>query len=171
MSYTKTKPVFQDIETIKPGEHCYNVYCKVVKATHSTVPRHNGELLKICEGVVADASSSANFRFEGETADSIKEGQVIAIRNGRSEVVQEHIRLEVDKFGRVTVEDDAKVGKVNTTDSISTHAYERKPRGDDEREDRREHRREHHREDRRGGRDDRREHRDRGDYKERRSNF
>ena len=101
MSYQKTKPVFSKIENIKPGVHCFNVYCKVLKAAHSSITRQTGDKLIICEGVVADSTACANFRFEGENAEFLKEGMIIAIRNGRSEVVQEHVRLEVDKFGRV----------------------------------------------------------------------
>ena len=126
MNYQKTKPVFSNITDIKPGMHCYNVYCKVVKVDHSVVIRQSGDRLQICEGLVADHTGCANFKFEGENCDYVKEGAVIAIRNGRSDVIQEHIRLEVDKFGRVTVEDAGNVGKVSTADNISDHAYVRR---------------------------------------------
>ena len=36
--------------------------------------------------------------------DKVQVGALIAIRNGRSEVVDEHIRLEVDKFGKISAE-------------------------------------------------------------------
>jgi hypothetical protein len=39
-----------------------------------------------------------------DNAHLVSKGSVIALRNGRSEVVQEHIRLELDKFGKVTLE-------------------------------------------------------------------
>ena len=41
---------------------------------------------------------------KSDNAHLVSKGSVIALRNGRSEVVQEHIRLELDKFGKVTLE-------------------------------------------------------------------
>ena len=136
------KPVFSKISEIKPGVHCFNVYGKILKATHSTFDRLSGDSLKIVEGVVADGSSSAKFKFEGDNCALIKEGQVIAIRNGRSSIVDEHIRLEVDKFGRITIENASNVTSVNEKDNISDVAYERKnPRSSQRREDSRDRRR------------------------------
>ena len=42
--------------------------------------------------------------FLVENVDKVKDGDIIALRNGRSEVVDEHIRLELDKFGKVSQE-------------------------------------------------------------------
>merc|ERR1711976_544932 len=83
------KPTFCNINEIKAGRHCYNVYCQVVKLNCSEITKFNGEVIRIADGVVGDDTGVDNF----------KEEMVIAIRNGRSEVVDEHIRLEVDKFG------------------------------------------------------------------------
>ena len=122
------KPVFVKISQIKPAHHCYNVYVRVVKATHSTITRLSGDILKIVEGVVADDSGCANFKFEGDHTTHIKEGATIAIRNGRSEVVDEHIRLETDRFGKISVEDAKTVSSANTKDNISAEAYQKKAR-------------------------------------------
>ena len=43
-----------------------------------------------------------------DNADLVKEGMVYSFRNGRSEVVDEHIRLEVDKFGKVQEEPEVR---------------------------------------------------------------
>ena len=158
---TKTQPQFCTVSQIGAGHHCYNVYVKVVKATPSSFTRPSGDVVKIVEGVVADSTGCANFRFDGENVGLIKEGDIIAIRNGRSQVVSDHIRLEVDKFGRITKEDAKNVsGQVNTTNDISSVPYERKKR--DDRGDR-----DRERGDRRSGprrNDDRRESRGRRRY-------
>ena len=39
-----------------------------------------------------------------ENAKKVKEGDIVAFRNGRADVIDEHIRLEIDKFGKVTHE-------------------------------------------------------------------
>ena len=53
------------------------------------------------------------------------------MRNGKSNVVNEHIVLEVDRFGKVTVESEDKVSSVNTGLNISEATWEKKaPRKD-----------------------------------------
>ncbi len=151
-----TKPQFRRIAEVKAGKHCYNVYAKVIKATHQNVTRPSGDVIKVVEGVVADPSGCANFRFEGENADLVKEGATIAIRNGRSQVVNEYIRLEVDKFGRITSEDASNVPSTNTSVNISAEAYVKENKGSDRRGGDRDDRRGGDRDGRRGGdRDDR----------------
>merc|ERR1711862_110139 len=117
MNYRLQKPYFCKINDIKPGRHCYNVYCRVVKVNSSEITKFNGEVIRIADGVIGDDSGVANFRFVGENADRVKEGQTISIRNGRSEVVDEHIRLEVDKFGKIADEET----KLKTANSIITY--------------------------------------------------
>ena len=56
----------------------------------------------------------------------IKQGAVIAIRNGRIRIIKNHISLEIDIFGRVTAETvDV---KENTKENISEKEIERRPR-------------------------------------------
>ena len=121
-------PVFVQVKDIKPGKHCYNVYAKIVKITESERIGKGGEKVKVLEGTVADETSSAKFKFVGEHTKLIAQDAVIAIRNGRSSVVNEHIVLELDKFGKVTLENDHKIEKPETEKNISDQKYERKAR-------------------------------------------
>ena len=50
----------------------------------------------------------------------------VAIRNGKSSVITEHIVLDVDRFGKVSVEDDKWVKNINTTNNISAAVWEKK---------------------------------------------
>ena len=118
-------PTFVKVKEILPGKHCYNVYVKVVKATESERDGKNGEKVKVIEGVVGDETSSADFKFVGEHTKNITVDKVIAIRNGRSSVINEHVVLELDKFGKVTVEDKA-IASVNSEENISTTKWEKK---------------------------------------------
>ncbi len=119
------KAKYIKIADIKPGVHCYFVYGKVLSATQSEITRISGDKVKICEGVIADETGSANFHFEGSSADFVTQGATISIRNGRSEVVDEHIRLEVDKFGKIAKEEASVVKSTNDKNNISSVAYER----------------------------------------------
>ena len=56
----------------------------------------------------------------------MKEGATIAFRNGKSTVVDEHIVLEVDRFGKVTSEDAGKVESVKVDNNISNATWEKK---------------------------------------------
>jgi len=93
----------------------------------SEITKFNGEVIRIADGVVGDDSGVANFRFVGENADRVKEGQTISIRNGRSEVVDEHIRLEVDKFGKIA-DEETKIENCKLDNNISSFAYIKKER-------------------------------------------
>ena len=59
--------------------------------------------------VVADETGSAKAFFKGEAAELIKKGNVIAIRNGLKRFIKDKISLEIDLFGRVTLEKDVKI--------------------------------------------------------------
>ena len=122
------KPVFTKIRDIKPAGHCYHVYGKVIKATSSEITRASGDKVKIVEGVIADDTASAAFHFEGPNVDLVTTGATIAVRNGRSEVVDEHIRLEIDKFGKISKEDAGLVKSTNSTVDISAEAYQKRAR-------------------------------------------
>ena len=59
--------------------------------------------------ILADETASAKAFFKGETAQNIQTGNVIAIRNGVKRFIKDHISLEVDLFGRVTLEKDVSI--------------------------------------------------------------
>ena len=119
------RPKYTKIADIRPGVHCFFVFGKILKATHSEITRISGDKVRICEGVIGDDSGCATFHFEGSNADLVSTGAVVSIRNGRSEVIDEHIRLEVDKFGKIAKEDASNVKSVNEKNDISSVAYER----------------------------------------------
>ena len=120
------KPEFIKIKDIEPGKHCYHVYAKVISATHSEVTTNNGKVLKTVEGVVADETSSANYKLTGNHTALIEKGKTIALRNGKSNINDEKIILELDQFGRVTEEKDVKIDKPDTTNNISNTKWEKK---------------------------------------------
>merc|ERR1712039_1067569 len=115
MSSTRLqKPTFCKITDIKAGRHCYNVYCRITELNASEITKFNGEVIRIADGVV------------GDNVDKVKTNMVVSIRNGRSEVVDEHIRLEVDKFGKVQEEAEVTIGEVKSSENISSYAYVKK---------------------------------------------
>ena len=101
---TLKKPHFFKIKDIKPGIHCYNIYGVITKLTREETMNNRGETVVTVNGVITDETASANFRLKNENANKVKEGETYAFRNGKSNVVQDHILLELDKFGKVSHE-------------------------------------------------------------------
>jgi len=126
MNTRLVKPNFLKINEIKAGRHCYNIYCKVTEMKVSEITKFNGEVIRICDGVVGDETAVSNFRLVGDNVDKIAQNMVISIRNGRSEVVDEHIRLEVDKFGKVQEEKETTIDRTKVEENISSYAYVKK---------------------------------------------
>lgn len=84
------------VEEIGPGAHGYNVFVKVVSVQTTQSPSFEGERV-VSKVVVGDSTGLANAVFINAPAGLLQEGQVIAIRNGRSNVVKEQITLGLDQ--------------------------------------------------------------------------
>ena len=123
------KPEFVKIKDMFPVKHCYHVYGKVIKSTTSETTRISGDKVQVVDGVIGDETGVVNFHFEGPNCQLVPVGAVVAIRNGRAEVVDEHLRLEVDKFGKITTEDASKVKTVDDKNNLSAVSYEKRPSG------------------------------------------
>ena len=59
----------------------------------------------IANGLVGDQTGCIKVRITGDNAKLIKKGNILAFRNGKSVVFQEHMRLEIDRWGKITLED------------------------------------------------------------------
>ena len=91
--------------------------------------------------VLADETGSAKAFFKGENTALIEKGNVIAIRNGVKRYVKDFISLEVDLFGRVTLEKTINIAPSEAYNISSIeHKLEKKPRNND-RNDRNDNRR------------------------------
>jgi ssDNA-binding replication factor A large subunit len=118
MSTKLTKPALSKIKDIRPGVHCYTVMCKVISAERETKTNMKGESYEVVTGEVGDETGIARFKFVGDNIEHVKEGANIAIRNGKSVVVNEKIELQIDSFGRITNEKND-IKNVLKTNNIS----------------------------------------------------
>ena len=100
-----TKPQFVKVKELEKARSGYNVIVKVIKCSDRDIETRDGRHIRMVDAVVADETGAANAFFKGEQAKDIKEGAVIAIRNGVKRFIKNHISLELDIFGRITVED------------------------------------------------------------------
>ena len=74
---------------IKPGVHGYNVFVKVSDLKIEEITRNDGSTMKIAECTVGDETAVVKARFLGDPANVLKNDEVVAIRNGRSQVFKE----------------------------------------------------------------------------------
>lgn len=130
MEYTAKlqKPNFIKVADLQPGKHCYNIYCKVLEVSVIEKTLQRGDILKIAEGMVGDETAVVRFKLIGNHVDNLKEGSVVAFRNGKSMVIDEHILLQMDRFGKVSVEADVVIGDCNMTKNVSDEKWEKKAR-------------------------------------------
>ena len=73
--------------------------------------------------LVGDQYGCVNLVAKNEQLDVIKEGGVITVRNAHANVVGEHLRLEVDRWGKIESSSE-KIDKVNTSNNLSEVEYE-----------------------------------------------
>jgi ssDNA-binding replication factor A large subunit len=128
MEYTAklTKPKFIKIGDLKPAKHCYNLYGKIVELNLNEKVLQRGETIKVAEGLIGDETGVVRFKLVGEHCDNLKQGNIVAFRNGKSMVIDEHILLQMDRFGKVTLEKGVTIGNVNNTNNVSDEKWEKK---------------------------------------------
>ena len=80
------------------------------------------------DAVVADDTGSAKAFFKAENAEHIQKGATIAIRNGVKKIIKGHISLELDIFGRVTLENKDINPKTDVNISDAEIKFDRKDR-------------------------------------------
>ena len=85
--------------------------------------RYDGTLIRQADCVVGDQYGCVVLVAKNEQLDVIKEGGVITVRNAHANVVGEHLRLEVDRWGKIEPSTE-KIDKVNTSNNLSEVEYE-----------------------------------------------
>ena len=118
-------PTFIKVDRVEPARHCFNIFAKVHEARHAVKEGFNGPT-KYVEGVLGDETASVNFKFFGDNYSWVNTGKIIAVRNGLSTVIEEHIVIEIDRFGKITEEKDRSIEKVNLANNLSKPAYVKK---------------------------------------------
>lgn len=81
--------------------------------------------MEVATGVMGDDTGCFNFRLRNEHVEHIKKGATVCLRNYKCNVIDEHILLELDRFGKVTVESGHDI-KPNNENNISDQSWELK---------------------------------------------
>ena len=122
-SYKLRKPRFIKIDDIHPGQHCYHIFAKITKLESTESTNNNGENFTIVNGQLGDETGVVNFLLRGDHTEGLEEGQIVAMRNGKSNVVNDHIRLELDRFGKISQESEVEIPSIDLENDISQEEY------------------------------------------------
>ena len=85
--------------------------------------KFDGSLVRYAKCLVGDEFGCVLFWAKNEQVDKVKEGQVITVRNAHANVYQEHLRLEVDRWGKLEPSTQ-RVDSVKTSNNLSDVEYE-----------------------------------------------
>ena len=85
--------------------------------------RYDGSSIRQADCIVGDAYGCIKLIAKNEQIDIVKEGATITVRNCHANVVEEHLRLEVDKWGKIEPSTE-KIDKVLQTNNLSDVEYE-----------------------------------------------
>jgi hypothetical protein len=75
---------------------------------------NDGETLEVASCTVGDDSGTINARITGKNAALMTEGATLAFRNGRSVVRDMHMRLEIDRWGKISNEEDNDAAQIES---------------------------------------------------------
>ena len=120
------EPVFSKVNEIQPGKSGYNLYLKIVsKTVLIDRKRIDSSRVVICDFVVGDETSMIKMRIRNEAyVDTFDEGDCIIVRNCKVPFVNNHIRLQVDAFGKIEKDEENKVKEVKKDKNLSDDVYD-----------------------------------------------
>ncbi len=117
------KPVFITTKEVDPGTRV-NMHLKVhsVNITRERLRFDNTKMI-MADCVVGDQYGCVTFNAKNEQLDIIKEGSVITVRNAHANVVNEHLKLEVDRWGKIE-NSSVDIPSVDLKNDLSAVEYE-----------------------------------------------
>jgi replication factor A1 len=85
--------------------------------------RYDGTQIRQAEAIVGDQHGCVKLIARDKQLDVVKEGAVITVRNAHAAVVNEHLRIEIDRWGKVESSTE-KVDSVLLSNNHSDIEYE-----------------------------------------------
>ncbi|MBA0743869.1 hypothetical protein Gogos_006523 [Gossypium gossypioides] len=121
------KPVFTKVDQLRPGTSGHTLTVKVV-STKMVLQKGRADgpqvrQMRIAECLVGDETGMIIFTARNEQVDLMKEGATVTLRNAKIDMFKGSMRLAVDKWGRVEVDEPASVN-VKEDNNLSLIEYE-----------------------------------------------
>ncbi len=127
------------VDQLKPGTHGHNLVLKVVNShVVEEKTRTDGSKIKIAECLVGDSTgciiltarngtslSYCKFNcFFSEQIEKCQQGRTVTVRNSKIDMFKGFMRLAVDRWGKIEVNNEPAKFEVNTTNNLSQVEYE-----------------------------------------------
>ncbi|KAK8537272.1 hypothetical protein V6N12_043440 [Hibiscus sabdariffa] len=121
------KPVFTKVDQLRPGTSGHTLTVKVV-STKMVLQKGRTDgpqvrQMRIAECLVGDETGMIIFTARNEQVDTMKEGATVTLRNLKIDMFKGSMRLAVDKWGRVEVDEPASFS-VKEDNNLSLIEYE-----------------------------------------------
>jgi len=120
-----TKPKFIKAKDLEPGTRGHNLILKVgdVKTVLER-KRPDQSTLSIAEATVGDATASILLTARNEQIPHVKKGATLILRNAKIEMFKGHMRLAVDKWGKLEPSPTPLAEDISTSENLSETEYE-----------------------------------------------
>ncbi|CEL94242.1 unnamed protein product [Vitrella brassicaformis CCMP3155] len=119
------KPTFIKVDQLQPDSRGVNVILKV-KTSHTKLEkdRQDGSKMRIGEAIAGDDTGMVTLTLRGEQIETCQPGKTIVVRNGKIQMFKGHIRLEVDKWGKIVQAEEEAKFEINEGNDVSSTEYE-----------------------------------------------
>ncbi|KAI3408332.1 uncharacterized protein J3R85_020325 [Psidium guajava] len=114
------KAVFKKVCELRPLDTGISLTVKVVN-TKVVAPR--GRQMRVAESLVGDDTAMIVFVARNDQVDLVAEGSTLTLRNAKIEMYKGSMRLAVDRWGRIEVDEPASF-TVKTDNNISLVEFE-----------------------------------------------
>ena len=95
------KPVFEKLKDVEPMKR-YNLVVKLLSVDNrADIKRIDAEPVKMAICTIGDESGCAKILLKNAQIDLAVKGSGLILRNALARIVKEHIRFEVDIWGKV----------------------------------------------------------------------
>jgi histidine triad (HIT) family protein len=117
------KAKFVKVESIDPDSKGLNLHLKIVEEPKEA----ESKVQTFWEVLAADASGSVVLSLRESQKDAISVGKTYDIRNGGVKMVKGHVRVAVDKWGKIEPSDDDVEALTSPEKNVSATEYELVP--------------------------------------------
>jgi len=115
---------FKKIEEINPNDVGINLKLSVCKVENLLTKVKDDVSTKVADVLVGDETGMIKMRVRGDYVDAVsKVHNQITVRNGFINMIKSHMRLQIDSFGKISIEKN-NIVLVNTENNLSNVEYE-----------------------------------------------
>jgi replication factor A1 len=123
-------PVEAKVGELTPQSRAVNVTAKVVsKSEVREIPMgRDGSPHKVCDALVGDETGAIYLTLWDDNIEKVDVEHTVRIENGYVTLFKGNMRLNIGKYGKLEIPDEALEVEVNTENNVSNKTYEQERR-------------------------------------------